>query len=216
MKIDLESILPFLIGALLIGTIYFNNSTPSVTPNGYKVIVPKPEVHLVRGPEDVKEEDNRVTIKHVDHPEDELSLRLWHDFVVLPRDKDGNPISPTRKNTDGTETPIWDIKTVRKQYIFDPGWDFGAYGGYLSGNKTGTDIKDLDVGLRISPVRVWNTFAPDLLISNQAAGVGISFYPAPERYGEIWSHLGVGFGRVITYSDDSNRNLFYASFSTRF
>lgn len=216
MKLELESIAPIALIGLLAVTLYFNNSAPSVTPNGYSVLKPKPDIELIRGVDDVREEDNKVTISHTDRPDDKLDFRLWHNYIVFPRDKDGEPIVPKRKNPDGSESPLWEIKVTRKEYIFDPGWDFGAYGGYLGGNKDKTDIQDIDVGLRFSPVRIWNTFALDGLISNQSTGVGLSFYPAPERFGEVWSNLGVGYGRVITFDDDEQRNLFYFAFSTRF
>jgi hypothetical protein len=216
MKLDIESILPFVIGGFFIAAIYLNNSTPSETPNGFKIVKPKSEIELIRENDDVTENDNQVKISHIDRPNDVLSLRLWHDYILYPNEKDGTPAIPTRRNDDGTTTPIWKIEAVRKKYIFDPGWDIGAYAGYLSGPKGETDIKPLDVGIRFSPLRIWNTAATDILVSNQAAGLGISFYPAPERYGEGWSHVGIGYGRVISYSDECSRNLFYASFSTRF
>jgi hypothetical protein len=216
MKLDIETIAPFILICVLGATLYFNNSTPTVSTNGYSVVIPDRKVEIMRGVNDAKEEDNVVKLHHIDKPEDVLDLRLWHGYVVFPRDKDGNPIIPTRTKDDGTKEPIWTLNQTRKEFIFEPGWDFGAYAGYLGGGKEGTDIKDFDVGLRVSPLRIWNTFALDGLISNQAAGVGVSVYPAPERYGEIWSNLGLGYGRVITYDDDSQRNLFYFSFSTKF
>lgn len=218
MKLELETLIPIILVAAFAATIYFNNSTPTTSTNGFVVVKPTRDIEILRGTgeEDVKENDNKVIITHVDHPEDALNFRLWHDYIVFPRGEDGEPIVPVRKNEDGTTTPLWKIDVKRKEFIFDPGWDFGAYGGYLDGPKDETEIKDLDVGLRFSPIRIWNTFAVDGLISNQAGGIGISFYPSPQRYGEIWSNLGVGYGRVVTFDDDMQRNLFYASFSTRF
>jgi hypothetical protein len=216
MELSIENIIPVIIIGAIVATLYFNTGTPTVTPNGYTMIQPKREIELIRGVNDAREEDNKVTINHVDLPEDKLNLLLWRNHLVFPRNTDGSPAIPTRKNADGTESPIWKISVTSTEHIFDPGWDFGAYAGYLGGPKEGTDIKDFDVGLRVSPLRIWNTFAPDALISNQAAGLGISFYPAPERFGEFWSNLGVGVGRVISYDDDCQRNIYYASFTTRF
>lgn len=216
MKLELESLIPLVLVAAFAATIYFNNSTPSISPNGFAVVKPTKDIQIIRGTDDIKEDDNKVKITHVDHPEDALNFRLWHDYILLPMGEDGKPIVPTRKNEDGTTSPLWKIDITRKEYIFDPGWDFGAYAGYLGGTKEGTRIKDFDVGLRVSPLRIWNTFAVDGLVSNQAAGLGISCYPAPARYGEFWDHVGFGYGRVISYDDDAQRNLFFFSLSTRF
>ena len=171
---------------------------------------------MIRGLSDPKEEDNHVKIYHVDRPNDILDLRLWDGYVVFPKDKDGTPIIPTRTNPDGSTTPLWHITAKQKLFGADPGWDFGAYAGYLDGPKGQTKISPFDVGVRISPVRFFNSIALDGLVSNQAAGLGVSFYPAPERFGEFWGHMGVGYGRVISYRDEHQRNLFYFSLSTKF
>lgn len=217
MKLDLETLIPLGLVALVVATLFFNNSTPTVSRNGYSIVKPTKDFELIRGIEDVKEEDNIVTITHIDRPDDKLNLRLWHDYIVFPRDKDGKPIIPTRKAEDGTtDIPLWKVEAIRKDYGVELGWDIGAYGGYLSGSKEGTEVKSLDVGVRIAPLRIWNCIATDILFSNQAAGVGISFYPAPERFGEFWNHVGIGYGRMLSFDDDCSRGLFYLSISSRF
>jgi len=216
MREKLEGVVPVVLAILLALFLYFNNSTPTESLNGYAIVQPVKEFKAIRTLSDPKEEDHHVEVSHVDRPDDILDLRMWHGYVVFPKNPDGTPAIPTRTNPDGTKTPIWKITAKQKLFGADPGWDFGTYAGYLDGPKDHSKIHSFDVGLRISPVRFFDSVALDGLVSNQAAGVGVSFYPAPERFGEFWSHVGVGYGRVITFRDEHQRNLFYFSISTDF
>jgi hypothetical protein len=216
MDINFESFLPFALIGLIGFTVFYNTSTPNTTPNGYTIIKPKIEFELIRGFSDIPEEDNKIIIRHLEKPEDTLELRLWKNYLLLPKDKDGNDVGIIKINDDGSERSIWEITHIRKKYGVELNWDIGAYGGYLMGNKDGTNITDYDVGIRFSPIRFFNTIALDGLISPQAAGIGLSIYPAPERFGEFWDSIGLGYAQMMTYEDDTRRSMFYLSISTRF
>lgn len=212
MSFKLNNIVPILIFGAIGLTMYFNTQIPAKSPSGNTVIKPELKYNIVRESSDAKDHDNKVTIKHLPSG-DELHFMLWHDYILLP---DGQTAPPTHDDGHGKQVPLWAIKQKRETYIFDTGWDFGAYAGYLTGQTKGTNVKELDVGIKISPVRIYKSFSPDILGSAQGVGLGVSFYPCPEKYGEIWNHLGIGYSRFYTFDDDSQRNLFYVTFSTSF
>ena len=215
MKIKLDHIIPFVLVIGLVALFYFNNKTPVTTNNGNIII--KPEYHTeVFRPVDQSgsiENDNKYIFKHK-QSNDVLELLEKDGYLILP---DGENKLPTRKLENGKEEDIWEVTHKKRSIIFDThGWDFGTYAGFLDGNKTGTTIKDYDFGLRYSPLKIYDTFALDFLISNQDAGIGVSFYPAPIRYGDIWHHLGVGIAKTIDFENKDYHNMVYLSFSTRF
>lgn len=95
---------------------------------------------------------------------------------------------------------------------YDFPYDFGTWAGYAPASRDET----FQVGLRASPVRLlYGTLAPDLLLSQDHAGIGISLYPPPDLVGHMWSHWGLGYGHLWpTHSSDPS-NVFYLSFSTQ-
>ena len=65
------------------------------------------------------------------------------------------------------------------------GVDLGAFAGV---SKTQGAIG----GLRISPARIFDNIAPDIIVGPKALGVGASFY-LPKSVGPTWlSHVGLG------------------------
>jgi len=63
---------------------------------------------------------------------------------------------------------------------------------------------DLRLGVRISPCRLgWGCFAPDIVASESAIGVGLSAY-MPKRSVGVWSH--VGLGAWLTHDIDTGSN----------
>lgn len=77
-------------------------------------------------------------------------------------------------------------------YLISPGLDLGTFfGARPSASQTPGDV--FTVGLRVSPARLlYGTTAPDLVLSKDWAGAGLSFY-APERLvGPTWRHVGIG------------------------
>lgn len=206
MRLKLENIFPLLIIGFLIFTFYYNSRPPSHMGDR-KIISPTPEV-----PKFIRDEgvvDGKVKIKHIPSG-DVFAFDYYDGYFMLPPKQDGFP-----KDTDGK--PLWSLDYTKPTYWIDPRVEAGAYAGYLDGDKKGTNINSFDVGLKISPCRLFfNSTTVDGLISNQAAGLGMSFYPSPERFGQVWRNVGIGYGRVYTYEDDKQRNLYYLSFSAHF
>ena len=65
--------------------------------------------------------------------------------------------------------------------------DAGAWAGYAPGYKTPSQI-----GIRVSPVRLIESVAPELVISHDLIGVGASYYFSRNLVGPTLSHFGVG------------------------
>ncbi len=88
------------------------------------------------------------------------------------------------------------IDVIRHEYLYDPGFDIGTFGGYA---VSGT-VPRFQVGLRYSPVRLsWGILAPDVVASQTAAGVGLSVYPPSTYFGRWWDHFGLGGWYVAPY-----------------
>jgi hypothetical protein len=51
-------------------------------------------------------------------------LRLWNEYLALP---DNIKSLPTKKGIDGKEEQIWEIKHIKRDWIFDPGLYVGTY-----------------------------------------------------------------------------------------
>jgi len=214
MDIKIDNIIPFIIGGFLLYLFIFNNKVPIATIHGNNIIPPKKEIALIRGTDknDSQENDNKVEIVHKDSG-DKLEFLMYHNFFVLPNDATG---LPTKTGTDGKEYPIWTVTHHKRDYIFDPGFDFGTYAGFLTGPTENTTVKPFDVGIKLSPIRIYNTLSPELLMSNQGAGLGITFHPSEDRFGSFWHNMGIGYGRMWTFNDSAQRSIFYLSISTRF
>lgn len=206
MSIKVESILPFILIGGLIFTFYFNSRPPSHIGDR-KVIAPELEAPKLFRDEGVV--DGKVQIKHLPS-NDTLNLELYDGYFLLPPGEDNLPLG-----VNGGK--LWEFKYTRPTYWIDPRFEIGVYGGFLDGPKEGTDIKPLDVGIKLSPVRLFFDSATiDGLISNQAAGLGISVYPSPAKFGVAWRNVGLGYGRMYSYDDGVQRNLFYFTVSSHF
>lgn len=215
MRFKIDNLIPVLVIGALAFLFLFNNKTPVISPGGNIIIKPEHKLEMFRD-FDIKgslENDNKVIITNLDSDQ-KLTFLMKDNFLLLP---DGEFNLPTKKDINGKEVPLWKIEHIKRDIFFDLGWDFGTYAGYISDVPEDQNrIKEFDVGLRFSPLRVYNSFATDILISSQDAGLGISFYPLPIRYGYIWNHLGLGYGKMVDYDKKEFHNLFYLSFSTRF
>ena len=204
---NIEKILPFLIGGLLIATFYFNARPPAESSDGRVVIEPKLEAPKLIRTAGVTDENVKITHKPSG---DILSFDYYDGYILLPKGTDKLPVDP-----DGN--PLWSINYSKPTYWIDPRFEVGAYAGFLTGDVRGTDIKPFDVGLKLSPTRLFfDSTTVDALISPQASGLGLSFYPSPLRFGPAWRNVGLGYGRVYTYDDGAQRNLFYLTISAHF
>lgn len=104
------------------------------------------------------------------------------------------------------------VSVVRHEYLYDPGFDIGAFAGYAKGG----DLTHFQPGVRLSPVRLlWGTTAPDIVATQQGAGAGVSFYPPAEYFGRWWNHVGVGGWYVAPYTGGDPSLVIGLSFSTR-
>jgi hypothetical protein len=102
---------------------------------------------------------------------------------------------------------------TRHRYGIDIDLDLGVWTGFRSSG----DSKDsaIDIGLRYSPVRLaWGYIAPDLLLSPNAGGIGVSFY-IPDAPG-FWKHVGVGIAWMDDFHSHTTSFMPYAALSIRF
>lgn len=87
------------------------------------------------------------------------------------------------------------------------GVELGAYAAY---SRTKGPVG----GLRVSPARVYDYIALDVIAGPEAVGVGVSAY-LPRHYGPAWlSHVGVGAWYAADL-DGSFNTIFGLSLSTR-
>jgi hypothetical protein len=203
------------VGILLIaGWIIYSNSPldPPKEIGEQTIITPNVPVELIEKPS-VKGEKGNVKIKHIASG-DTLEFDVFDSYLLLPT---GTKSLPTKLDPNtGKSEPIWEVVPSRPVSFVSLGNDFGMYAGFLT-SKSGNQTRTWDVGIKYSPVRfLFNSVALDMLASDQSLGIGLSFYPAPERYGYFWKHVGVGLGRVYNYSDDGFSNIIYTTISTRF
>jgi hypothetical protein len=99
---------------------------------------------------------------------------------------------------------------------YNPPFDLGTWAGYAPEAKNEDKSSTFQVGVRIAPIRVlFDTIAPDALISSDHLGVGLSLYPPPDIVGDFWTHWGIGYGHLWPTSGGNPSNVFYLSFSTK-
>jgi len=212
MEFKLEMLLPIGILILVSYAVWYNAFDVPAAYNNQILVETETSPHLMRT---VGEVDGTITIKH-NATGEVLDLSVFDNYILFPPGVSGS--KKVKDSVTGEMVDIWDVKFNRDRYLFDPGFDLGTYAGYLSGDKTGTDVKNLDVGARVSPAR-WlygGVSFPDFLVSNQGFGVGVSVYPEPIHFGNFIDHIGVGYARFYTFEDNAPRSLFYVGISTRF
>lgn len=174
---------------VVVGTLWLVRA-PHATVDGKVVIRPTNVPALIRHDQEV---DAALTITH------QLTGDTFKADYFL-----GNLYWTPETRDSG----VWKVDYRHYRYLIDPGFDVGSYAGYCNG---------FEVGVRVSPVRfLYGTVALDGLIGANGAGVGVSLFPMPEYFGKIWSHVGLGYGREMAYTDDSSSNAFYLALSTRF
>lgn len=211
MSLKIDHLIPVVVIGLLAFLFIFNNKTPQYTQDGNVIIQPKHITDLFRTTS--KSNDHSATITHLES-KDKLNVLIVDNQIALP---DGETKLPVKVGLDGKPHAIWNVEPVQRDIIFDyDSWGFGAYTGFMDGNFENSKIKNFDVGIRFSPLKIYNTFAIDFLASSQADGLGVSFYPMPLRFGDIWHGMGLGYGRVIDYDIKEQHNLFYLSYATNF
>jgi hypothetical protein len=106
----------------------------------------------------------------------QVDQRLERDGVLY--DEDGSAICAT---------------TTDDYYGGKGHYDLGAFTGFRPASRGYDKLDPFTAGLRFSPLRLgYDCVAPDLVVTNEWAGAGVSFF-APERFvGSDWKHLGLG------------------------
>ena len=200
--------LAILLMVAILGTMWFlgSRAAPSPLING-TVAVPS-QTHLMF----LKTSKDADAVTVVSHYGD------THQLHLLRRHFGAERASPDDLNaTDAQGHKIWSIEDTEYTALVDPGLDVGGFVGYARWSH-GSDShhQSFQSGIRISPVRTfWGVASPDFLLSDEAAGLGISF-TVPDTYaGDIWSHAGIGVGRLYGFHGDQ-ANLAYLSFSFRY
>lgn len=81
---------------------------------------------------------------------------------------------------------------TRQLYATSVGLDLGTFAGYRDAAR-GSNSDTFSVGLRYSPVRVfYGCLAPDLAVTKDWGGVGLSLYLPDTFKGQAISHFGLG------------------------
>lgn len=93
---------------------------------------------------------------------------------------------------DPKGSPHHTVVTPHLEFV-RPAYDIGAFAGYRPASRHSTELDPFTAGLRFSPLRLgYGIVAPDLVITNQWAGAGASFYLPEGLAGVEWKHFGVG------------------------
>lgn len=125
-----------------------------------------------------------------------------------------NGLYQEREQAESNKDDGWKYKWVKHRYLTDYDIDVGSWVGFkVEGNG---ETSGIDVGVRYSPVRfAYGVIAPDILISPEQAGVGVSIYPVTQTVSPFFQHTGLGISYLADY-DGGSGWVPYLSISTRF
>lgn len=102
------------------------------------------------------------------------------------------------------------IKATHNFFGGDPGFDLGALAAYHKGMESDR----FQVGVRYSPLRLgFNAIATDFVITEDTAGVGLSFY-LPSK-GKWYSKFGLGAWYLAPFAHGDPAFAYGLSFSTK-
>lgn len=175
-------------GAVIIVIIGFLVSAKPASSLSNKVVVPQttPSYHWWRGPDDG---DGTYSFRG------DLNGRVGRYVVrhsVLHQPKPGSP----------DEIPTLSAEFSPDRYFGEWNYDFGTFGAYRRAS-TGTSTDAFQVGLRFSPARLaFGTVAPDLVLSKDCVGAGLSVF-VPEEYSGQFAHFGLGAWYTIPLAGTS-------------
>lgn len=191
---------------VLAAMVYFGTQG-SISPviTGYKPVPSTTKLLVIKTSKDA---DAVTTVVNVNDPVHVLHLarKHWGGLEAKPED-----LAAT--TSDGRK--VWQIKDEVTYGLFEPGLDIGGFTGYARwSNGSSPSRSSFQAGLRISPLRLaYGTVScPDILISSQALGYGISAYAPAGWVGDTFSHIGLGYGRLYAFHG-GQANLAYLSFS---
>ncbi len=90
-------------------------------------------------------------------------------------------------------------------YFAKPQYDIGAFAGFRPASRGYDKLDPFTSGLRFSPIRLcYDVIAPDLVLTNEWAGAGASFYFPERLVGSDWKHLGLGVWYGYPFRGDTN------------
>lgn len=166
-----------LVGITVIGALLWLVSTHSSPAPQLKGAIPAKEResdwHLIRGKSQIDAEVD-VTLRTPDDQYVTGKLLQYKGNLYVRGDSDIQ------------------LGVTRHIYAIEPGLDIGAVGGYR-GSFRGTAGDAFTVGLRASPVRLFNgLLAPDAVIAKDWVGAGVSVYAPAGVLSPTWRHIGVG------------------------
>lgn len=183
-----------------VGFLLYTMLTPSPHAVGDDIAIPtKVTPEFNRGP---YAPDATYDIKFLPTG-DALRVDLFDDELRL------QPGQQIRTNPDGTVTKLWEASGRQYRYFSDPGLDIGVLAAIETGPKYDSKVSTFDIALRIGVVRYAdNTLSPDLIVSQQAVGAGLAYFPKPNASNRYLRHIGFELGYVYTPRDNRWRILF--------
>jgi len=185
-----------ILAVALLGLVFWFSKTPPPTVNGDTAVPTKTVFHLW-GTGDNADGTYRV-LDPVGHPVVAFHVR---DNRVSEL-----PLDP------GAEHP-YRTTYERDLYAAKSGLDLGAWTGI---GDLGPNNHSWQTGIRYSPVRaLFGTFSPDLALSRDAIGAGLSLYPPPDYVGHAWAHIGIGAWYMAPFDGSPPGTVYGLSFSTR-
>lgn len=189
--------------ALLIGLVaatLWMTADPVGTVRGKDPVETTTKPHLIRQQEEV---DGTLVITHKPSGDRFVADVLDRQLFQSPEQRDAD---------------TWETKLQRERYLVDPGLDIGAFVGPSLGAE-GRDDGEIPAtfGVRVSGVRLlYGMLSPDALVTQDSYGVGLTAFPPPDRFGRLWSNLGVGVGRLWRFDGTGDETVVYLGTSTRF
>lgn len=189
------------VGGVLLTTLLFSH--PASSTNGLDRVKQNfSRFHSIRGDTDG---DGTLEIKSTF---DGRTGTLVLDRSQLYEPSTIKPVAPTQLS--GVELDDWNkahepwytTSFTPDYYLIERTFDLGCFAAYRPRGR-GHD-QSFEVGLRYSPVRLlYGTVAPDALITEDAAGLGLSIYPPAAYVGPRWHHVGIELGWVASFAGSS-------------
>jgi len=88
--------------------------------------------------------------------------------------------------------------------------DLGGWAGFAPGYKE----HPAQIGLRVSPVRLIESVAPEIVVSHDLIGVGATYYFSRNLVGPSWSKVGLGFDYCASFDGTFRGPVFTVATST--
>ncbi len=135
--------------------------------------------------------------------------------TVLDMDVRDDVVSERPEQKDARAKLGITVSVTRNRDFLNPNKDFpfGDFGTFAAYDPGAVD--HFTAGLRLSPFRiVYGVTSADFLVAPHRLGLGLSFYAPPDLFGHVFSHWGLGIGRLWGFDDRPEATVGYLSFST--